>query len=68
MVNLLGKPHPQKSIDAYQTALKDPNVHLHIYSKNGSRVGRKMGHVTIIGDNLKKILKAATAIEEKISL
>ncbi len=68
MINLLGKPNPQKKIDIYRTALKDPNVHLHIYSKNGSRVGRKMGHITIVGDNLKKILKEATAIEEKISL
>jgi 5-(carboxyamino)imidazole ribonucleotide synthase len=68
MINLLGKPHPQKMIDIYQTALINPNVHLHIYSKNGSRVGRKMGHITIVGDNLKNILKAATELEKKISL
>lgn len=68
MVNLLGKPHPQKKSDVYQTALNDPNIHLHIYGKHSSRVGRKMGHITIVGDNLKRILKEATAIEEKISL
>jgi len=68
MINLLGKQHPQKKIDIYQTALEHPNMHLHIYGKNSTRVGRKMGHITIIGDNLKKILKEATALEEKICL
>ncbi len=68
MINLLGKPSPQKKIDAYHTALHDPNIHLHIYGKNGTRVGRKMGHITLVGDNLKKIIKTATALEEKISL
>jgi 5-(carboxyamino)imidazole ribonucleotide synthase len=68
MINLLGKPNPQKTIDIYQAALYNTNIHLHIYCKNESRVGRKMGHITIVGDNLKKILKEASAIEEKISL
>jgi len=68
MINLLGKPHPQKILDVYRIALKDPNIHLHIYGKNGSRVGRKMGHITIVGDNLKKILTTATELEKKISL
>ncbi len=68
MINLLGKSHPQKMIDTYRTTLKDPNIRLHIYGKNGSRVGRKMGHITIVGDNLKKILKDANEIEKKINL
>jgi phosphoribosylaminoimidazole carboxylase (NCAIR synthetase) len=67
MINLLGKTQPQKTIDIYKTALQDPNIHLHIYGKNGSRAGRKMGHITIVGDNLKKILKTATELEKKIS-
>ncbi len=68
MINLLGKPHPQKKIDVYQSSLKDPNIHLHLYGKDGTRVGRKMGHITILGNNLKKILKAASTIEEQINL
>jgi 5-(carboxyamino)imidazole ribonucleotide synthase len=68
MINLLGKTVPQKKREMYQIALAYPHVHLHVYGKEGSRVGRKMGHITIVGDNLQKILKEATAIEEKISL
>lgn len=68
MINLLGKPHPQKRMELYHTALSDPNIHLHIYGKEGSRIGRKMGHLTIIGKNLNTILKQAKVIESKISL
>ncbi len=68
MVNLLGKPSPQKPLKVYQSALKHEHVHLHIYGKESSRVGRKMGHFTIVGDNLKAMLKEATALEETIHL
>jgi 5-(carboxyamino)imidazole ribonucleotide synthase len=68
MINLLGKPFPQKRLEVYQTAMKHPDVHLHIYGKESSRLGRKMGHITITGNNLKKILKEATKLEEQIQL
>ena len=68
MINLLGKPKPQSLKDIYQISLRDPSVHLHIYGKEHSRLGRKMGHITIIGDNLKKILVEAQSIEKKIRI
>lgn len=68
MINLLGKQHPQTKRTMYTAALEHPNIHLHIYGKEGSRVGRKMGHITMVGNDLKKILKEATELEEKISL
>jgi 5-(carboxyamino)imidazole ribonucleotide synthase len=68
MINLLGKHHPQKPIDVYRTALRYPDVHLHIYGKSISRIGRKMGHITIVGDDQKKVLKQAITLEKKIRL
>jgi len=68
MINLLGKPEPQKQIDVYRATLKESEVHLHIYGKEHSRVGRKMGHLTVIGDDEKKILKQAIELEKKIKL
>ena len=68
MINLLGKPNPQKQVDVYRTALKVPNIHLHIYGKLHSRIGRKMGHLTILGDDANKILKQAVELEKKIRL
>lgn len=68
MINLLGKQYPQKRVEVYRTALQHPAMHLHIYGKEGSRPGRKMGHITITGDDLKKIMKEATDLEQQISL
>lgn len=59
MINLLGKRNGPGVISNYSKALTDDNVHLHIYGKHTSRMGRKMGHITVIGDNLKKILSIA---------
>lgn len=66
MINLLGKKVGFGIIDNYKAALEDPEVKLHIYGKEKSRIGRKMGHITVIGDQPKKILKKAIIIEEKI--
>lgn len=66
MINLLGKTSGSGTIKSYSAALSDPNVHLHLYGKKNSRKGRKMGHVTITGDNARKILAAAKKAEKRI--
>ncbi len=68
MINLLGKREGWGVVDDYSSALKEEDVHLHLYGKEKSRIGRKMGHITITGDNLNSILKKAKAIERKISI
>jgi 5-(carboxyamino)imidazole ribonucleotide synthase len=68
MINLLGKQSPQTMTELYKTALSNPNAHFHLYGKRTSRLGRKMGHITIVGDTTKEILKQAVALEKKIRL
>jgi 5-(carboxyamino)imidazole ribonucleotide synthase len=41
-----------------------PGVHLHWYNKKGRRPGRKIGHVTITGSTMEKILPTAEIIRE----
>lgn len=59
MINLLGKRNGPGIVKSYTSALGNDMVHLHIYGKHTSRVGRKMGHITVIGNDLKKILSIA---------
>lgn len=66
MINLLGKKEDLGIVENYDEALQNENVHLHIYGKEKSRIGRKMGHITLIGDNLNFILNRAKQIEKKI--
>ena len=46
-----------------------PGVHLHLYGKREARTGRKMGHLTVVGDDatdaLQRVLDARAALNER---
>jgi 5-(carboxyamino)imidazole ribonucleotide synthase len=55
MVNILGGPEGQTLQERYPVAMADhPGVKFHGYGK-GSRPGRKVGHVTAVGDDLEEV-------------
>jgi 5-(carboxyamino)imidazole ribonucleotide synthase len=61
MVNLLGVDDKNDFVSTYPKALAaHPTVKFHTYGKS-ARKGRKMGHVTVIGDNEARILAEAKA-------
>lgn len=64
MINMLGKKNGTGNLENYEEVLAEKDVHLHIYGKAESRIGRKMGHITIVGDNLQEILNRAEKIEK----
>jgi 5-(carboxyamino)imidazole ribonucleotide synthase len=51
----------------FEAALAQPGVRLHLYGKRGARAGRKMGHLSAIGDTpddaLARVRAAAMAIQ-----
>ncbi|CAN5125706.1 5-(carboxyamino)imidazole ribonucleotide synthase [soil metagenome] len=62
MVNVLGGPAAGDLTDAYPKALADqPNVKVHNYGKD-PRPGRKIGHVTVTGDDLDEAVFEARAV------
>jgi 5-(carboxyamino)imidazole ribonucleotide synthase len=50
MVNLLGGPPGVDPAERLAEALATPGVHVHLYGKE-ARPGRKLGHVTALGDH-----------------
>ncbi|MDQ8193523.1 5-(carboxyamino)imidazole ribonucleotide synthase [Coraliomargarita sp. SDUM461004] len=58
MINLLGDVWSNGEPD-WTNLLTDPRVKLHLYDKGEARPGRKMGHFTLIGDNIDDTLAAA---------
>src|SRR6478609_4758384 len=50
-VNILGPADGNDPVDRLGDALHVPGAHIHFYGK-GARPGRKLGHVTTLGDNL----------------
>lgn len=52
MLNILGVSSSMGDLGKFlDTALRVPGCTLHLYGKSESRKGRKMGHVTIVGDS-----------------
>ncbi len=51
MANLLGDLWPAGGQPDWAVALANPDVRLHLYGKSEAKPGRKMGHLTALGDN-----------------
>jgi 5-(carboxyamino)imidazole ribonucleotide synthase len=67
MVNLLGTRNGTPAF-VFPDYNDEPNVHIHNYAKIESRLGRKMGHLTITGENLEEIRKLALKIQNSASI
>ena len=67
MANVLGERHASGVIANYDEVLSDPAMHLHIYGKAECRPGRKMGHVTVLGQSRSDALQQAREGAETIS-
>jgi 5-(carboxyamino)imidazole ribonucleotide synthase len=66
MANLLGDrwAHGEPQFDLLQN---DPRTHLHLYGKTDARPGRKMGHVTVVGDDVDNVALQAVNIRSSIT-
>jgi 5-(carboxyamino)imidazole ribonucleotide synthase len=58
MANLLGDVWQNGEPD-WAAALKGPGVKVHLYGKAEPRPGRKMGHITALGDSVLEAIKIA---------
>jgi 5-(carboxyamino)imidazole ribonucleotide synthase len=57
-VNVLGGEHPDMYAAYRHCLARDPGLHVHMYGKQ-VRPGRKVGHVTVLGDDLADLLDRA---------
>jgi 5-(carboxyamino)imidazole ribonucleotide synthase len=46
--------------------IEESEVNIHLYGKNAPRIGRKMGHITIIGKNIEDLISKAGKIRSKL--
>jgi 5-(carboxyamino)imidazole ribonucleotide synthase len=65
MLNILGKYNGEY----YLEDLPLPeNAHLHMYGKTPNKIGRKMGHITVAGDDIDTLRKQAQDIRNLIKI
>ena len=68
MLNLLGTQNgPAELVPAHKFLLVQDG-HLHLYGKTDSKVGRKMGHFTLLGDDHTEMLQILTELKSEYSL
>ncbi len=66
MVNILGDLWHEKNMPDWTKVLRHPHVKLHLYGKQEARAGRKMGHYTCVGENMKDVLTLALKIQNEL--
>lgn len=67
MANLLGDlwSHGEPN---WAAALEDTTVKLHLYGKSEPKPGRKMGHITAVGETASAAVSAATAARKRLEI
>lgn len=70
MVNLLGENgyEGEATYEGMQEILSLPGVHVHLYGKKKTKPFRKMGHVTIIDQDVERLKKTARFVKEKLKV
>jgi 5-(carboxyamino)imidazole ribonucleotide synthase len=58
MANVLGGDHPDMYKAFLHCMARDPGLRIHMYGKD-VRPGRKVGHVTVVGDDVDDLLERA---------
>lgn len=70
MVNLLGEPGysgPAKYV-GFEKVIQEPGVHVHLYGKHLTKPFRKMGHVTIVDQDVERLKKKANFVKETLKV
>ncbi|HEX4917777.1 MAG TPA: 5-(carboxyamino)imidazole ribonucleotide synthase [Limnobacter sp.] len=72
MVNLLGdlwyRNDGTIEEPAWENILALPDVKLHLYGKEQARVGRKMGHITVVSESLDRALAVAQEVRDLLGI
>lgn len=68
MVNLLGDLWRGAESPAWEPVLRRPGARLHLYGKREARPGRKMGHVTCLGDSPERALNEAVQLKHELGI
>jgi len=70
MLNILGEPgyEGEAVYQGLEECMKIDGVNIHIYGKKITKPFRKMGHITIVDNNIDKALEKAEFIKEKLKV
>lgn len=68
MINTLGTDNRPAMVEGLAPTLATPDAHFHLYGKKTSKIGRKMGHLTLLGDEMVVTSSKARELAESIRI
>ena len=68
MINILGTRNGKAELKNAVELLRSENVYLHIYGKSETGIGRKMGHITVLNNDLCKAIELARKSRDIIDI
>lgn len=70
MLNLIGEPDYTGAVKykGLEEVMKMKGVYVHLYGKHETKPGRKMGHVTILGEDKSELLEKAEYVKMKLKV
>jgi L-seryl-tRNA(Ser) seleniumtransferase len=67
MENILGT-HNGPADPHWQTDSNHPHIFVHLYGKRKTKIDRKMGHITVVGDSLEHVYQQAKEARAALSI
>lgn len=68
MLNIIGDRNAKSHLQNYEPVLKGEKTFLHIYGKEETKIGRKMGHITMLGNEMSSLLFKASEIDNNLKI
>lgn len=70
MVNLLGEAgfEGEALYEGFEDVISEPGVHVHLYGKKITKPFRKMGHVTIVDNDMDELKRKAVLIKDTLKV
>lgn len=68
MLNLLGTQNGKANFQGDEAFHQNSQGFLHLYGKEDSRIGRKMGHFTLLGQNQDQLLEELTILKSRYQI
>ena len=70
LVNLIGEENNfgLAKFDGLNEVMKMQNAFVHLYGKKQTKPGRKMGHVTLLNENVEELISLAHEVKSKIKV
>ncbi|WP_456439738.1 5-(carboxyamino)imidazole ribonucleotide synthase [Caldithrix abyssi] len=68
MINLLGEGSGKPVIEKLRQILSIPGLSFHLYGKSTTKPFRKMGHVTIVDENLERAIEKAEKVKKTFKI